>query len=204
MSTEVTFNGAAQAVLRKYADRLQGRQINPVIGQAASNATRDHLARLEAEHQRPADFADARPTHFYAQCARSVHYTLQPSSVTVGIAHVGAAQRYYGGTIRPVKAGALTIPACAAAYGRRAREFNDLVLVMLNGKPALVEAERTEIRVSKRTGKVKRKAERGGKVMFWLVPYVTQRPNPDMLPKPTAYRDAITEGVESYLLAQGT
>ena len=62
--------------------------------------------------------------HFWRDLARSVQVeSASESSVSVYTAHVAAAQKQFGGTIRPVNAKALTIPVSDEARGKRASEF---------------------------------------------------------------------------------
>ena len=75
----------------------------------------------------------------------------------------GIAQRYFGGDIDAKAGGYLTIPALAAAYGRRAREFDLRFVIFGNtGKVALLDAE--------------------GEVYYWLVRHVTQSGDATILP----------------------
>lgn len=50
-------------------------------------------------------------------------------SVTVGSSHIASKIHQYGGTIRPVRAKALTIPIHPSARGKAARDFSDLFLL---------------------------------------------------------------------------
>ncbi len=199
MSFSITIQDDVTPVLNQFRDRLQGRNINPVIARAAANTVRAHL--FDLDRQRINKFGAAR-SHFYSQAAKSVHHEIGPDSVAVHISHIGAAQRYYGGTIRRLRAKALTIPACAEAYGKRAREFNHLMFTLLGGKggkPALVEADRTAIKISKKTGKVKAEFKPGGKVYYWLVPKAVQQKDPFMLPTTLQMTAALTNALEDYL-----
>ncbi len=61
---------------------------------------------------------------FWNDVARSVQVReVGPETVQVKAAHIAAAQKEFGGEIRPVNAKALTIPVSEEARGKRASEF---------------------------------------------------------------------------------
>ena len=61
---------------------------------------------------------------FWNDVARSVRVNaVSATAVTVGSNHVAAAQKQFGGEIRPVNAAARTIPIADEAEGKRAGEF---------------------------------------------------------------------------------
>lgn len=165
-------------------------------------------------------------TNFYAQAARGTSSEMRPNGFAVSVNQVGIRQRFFGGTITP-KGGKkyLTIPMRAEAYGRRARDFNNLRFAMVPGiGPALVEANATLIR---RTKKGFVPASRGGSgythlfgemegvkassvsggdygntgggVMYRLVRKVQQRPDPSVLPSREALISGITIAGKSYM-----
>jgi hypothetical protein len=108
----------------------------------------------------------------------------------VGIAHPAIAQKVYGGTIRKDDK-KLAIPARMEAYGKSPRMFDFLrAIVFQSGAVALVEAERTEITRTRGINKdfgysnFKGAEARGiGSVWYWLVDSVTQKADPNALPK---------------------
>lgn len=118
------------------------------------------------------------------------------------------AQRYFGGTITPQGGKTyLTIPARSEAYGKSARQFNDLRFVPFrSGAAALVQRDQTELtffKSGKRKGQIKDAKETGGAVFFWLVKSVTQRGNSEVLPDDETFAGAIVRGIESFLEARG-
>ena len=170
---------------KKFAqlEQISPAGVNPVIGRAGVNLLRDHFRNLESS--RPNRLGGPR-THFYNQAARSTHFVTLPDSVALSVNQVGIRQRFQGGEIRPRNSKYLTIPAIAEAYGKRAREFNNLRFVMLKNGPALVEAEATQISIGKKG--VKNKGSVGGRVLYWLRRKVTQKADPSVLPSPEAIR----------------
>lgn len=196
-------DGATPAV-REVIEGLAPARVNAVVGRAGVNVTREHLFRLNGER---ANALGGKRTNFYAQAARSVNYTVNDRGPLVGVNHVGIRQRLFGGTIVP-KGGKkyLTIPMRAEAYGRRAREFDNLRFAMVPGfGPALVEADATRLRQarSKRGGvsttRFKSAGEMGGLVMFRLVRKVTQRPDPTVMPSVETYQAAVVDAGRSYM-----
>ena len=133
-------------------------------------------------------------TGFWAQAARSTNYDLLVDSIVINVTQVGVRQRLEGGEIHREGGGYLTIPARAEAYGKRASEFNNLHAVFFKTGhgffAALVEANRTAVKIGKQkkdgTRTTTRGAESGGGVMFWLVKSVTQAANPNVIPSAEA------------------
>ncbi|EIP99452.1 hypothetical protein OpiT1DRAFT_03969 [Opitutaceae bacterium TAV1] len=158
-----------------------------------------HFSKLDRE--RPNRLGGKR-THFWEQVMNSVH---QPEldggdGLKIGIAHVGAAQRYFGGTIRPKEKQWLTIPARTEAYGADARKFKDLHFVFFRrGLAALVQNEQTSLTIGRRrkdgSRKVSAGESTGGGVFYWLKKEVTQKPDKTVLPPESELAQAaLTEG----------
>jgi len=161
-----------------------------VMGRAAGNLVRDWLYDLNAERHRYG-------RNYYSQAADSVTVTNTVRGPVISVTQVGFRQKLKGGVIRP-KAGKtyLTIPAAPEAYGRRAGEFNDLdfqIVLDENGslRPALVRRASTALKFTRRKRKdgtisvsVRPGELREGKVMYWLVRQVNQRPDASVLPPP--------------------
>jgi hypothetical protein len=107
----------------------------------------DHLGALDANR---ANQLGGKRTHFYAAAARGVSYATGSEGVDISIHQTGIAQRYFGGTIKPVNSKYLTIPADPESYGHRAGEFNNLMLLWgKNGPYALAERESQDISIRK-------------------------------------------------------
>jgi hypothetical protein len=161
-----------------------------VIGRSVANLTRAHLIALNAKRHK-------NGRNYYAQAARATSYEATPQGAVVSINQVGIRQRLLGGTIQP-KDGKkfLTIPAATAAYGARAREFNDLDMQLVLNESgrlqwALVRRVSQAIsfrRRKRKDGSIATRVVpgelRGGEVMYWLVRRVTQQPDPSVLPAP--------------------
>ena len=115
------------------------------------------------------------------------------------------ALRYFGGTVTP-KGGAknLSIPARTEAYGKSARDFNDLRFVQFGrgGAKALVQRDQTSFtrtKSGKRKGQISGQREIGGMVFYWLVPKATIRGDRSVLPDEQEIIKGARRGLESYL-----
>jgi hypothetical protein len=168
------------------------------IGQGVAQLVKAHLTALDTARQND---LGGTPTHFYRKGAQATTWSPVAEGVVIRVDHQGIAQRYFGGTIKAKPGGALTIPADPEAYGKRAREFNNLRLVVFgeSGRAALVTAIASNIRIGKRG--VKAVSSTVQRVMYWLVKSVTQEPDPTVLPTDDAIDGATTLAVTSY--AQG-
>jgi hypothetical protein len=178
--------------------------VRRVAGRAVINALRAHFDRLDQE--RP-NALGGRRTHFYRQVAHSIQQPrTEGENVVISINHVGAAQRFFGGTIRPVNAKYLTIPARAEAYGKRAGEFKDLEVLWSwrQRRPiALIQRSQTRMTTARRKGekRVLRGEEFGGGVFFWLVKAVTQKADPTVLPPEETVSAAVTPAIQDFINA---
>lgn len=193
MSVTIQITDTATPEITRLQELLASPALRAVIGRSGRNHVRDHLFKLDAARHRP-----YVRLHFYARAARATNYRVLPDGAAVSINHLGIAQRYFGGEIRPRNSKYLTIPARSEAEGRRAREFNNLKPVFgRNGIYALAERSATRLR---KTGKgYKSAGETGGGIMFWLVKSVTQHEDPSVLPKMSKLVEAVVADAEKYI-----
>ncbi len=196
LSLNMSIEDGVSEPLVELETNLRPERLTPVLARECAKRTRQHLFRLDSER---ANTMGGARTHFYGQCGRSVGSGMLSDGFYVSINHIGFRQRLFGGTIRPVKAKMLTIPACAEAYGHRAREFSDLRFAILKGYPALVQAgPKIENVWSSKTKRMTRRKTKVtvDKVMFWLARSVYQGPDPSVLPSWDDYRQTITETLD--------
>jgi hypothetical protein len=186
------------------------------IGEVMYETIKGHFEELnaDAEHHRTARALGAPPTQFYEKAAVNTQVPqLEKDGVSVSItAPPGLAQRLYGGEIKgdPL----LTIPARSETYGHRAREFENLKVVMFpSGAGALVEREATTLRggLSRKgargpgtglvagIGEHAKGEEMGGLVYYWLVRQVSQAGDPSVLPDDSEILDSAVTAVQDYL-----
>jgi hypothetical protein len=162
-------SGALQemiAEVEKIRGAVESDKIKSEMGFAMMQTIRAHFAEIaqDNEHHKSANSLGADRTGFYERARQNTQQpTVVPEGVIVSILQAGIAQRYFGGTIDAKAGGYLTIPALAAAYGRRAREFDLRFVIFGNtGKAALVDDQ--------------------GDVYYWLVRQVTQSGDATILP----------------------
>lgn len=189
LTLTISTSDRATPVVLALGRALRSPSLRAVVGRAGVNVYQRHL--FGVDNARPNALGGAR-THFYADAARGTHFDVLPDGVMISVNQVGYRQRVLGGTIKPTTAKYLTIPARAEAHGKRASEFNDLVVVFGRGgvPVALARAHQTSLRAvaGPATASVlgvrqlARGAEQGGEILFWLKKEVTQRPDPSVAP----------------------
>jgi hypothetical protein len=191
---------AAELTLALAVGAVRPASINRWAAGAVANTLRGHFRALAAERHGTA-FPGVKPPHnFYADAARATTWEADENRASVSVAHRGIRLRFEGGTVRPVNAKFLAIPARAEAYGRRPREFDDLKPIFFKHSGALVQTEQQQVRVRKRKSgaysfKIEPGGELGGGVMFWLVKSATHAADPTVLPTDEALHAAALDEV---------
>lgn len=154
--------------LLRLSDGIKRPGVRKAMGRAIGTTLRKHFTKLDSE--RPNALGGKR-THFYGQVRRSVQQPeLTGDGVVVAINHVGIAQRYFGGVIKPKTAKYLTIPVNPEAYGHRAREFELTPIFFADGGGVLVDHTNPNA-----PGGI-------GEVYYRLATEVDQAPDPTVLP----------------------
>lgn len=194
MATSIDIKDNATPAVKRMLESVSGPNVNAVAGRAGVNKIQQHLFALNSS--RPNKLGGKR-TNFWAQCARSTSFVVVPEGALASINQIGFRQRLQGGTISPRNVKFLTIPAIAEAYGKRAKEFNNLRFAIIGGKPALIEAEHSGVRFGKKG--VKATLNLGGKVFYWLVRKATQQPFPGALPTNEELGAAVVKALDSYI-----
>ena len=165
--------------------------VKDVVGRAGVNILRDHF--FDLDRSRKNDLGGKR-SHFYAAAARSTQFQTRSSGVLISINKVGIAQRFYGGSIRPVKAKVLTIPVRSEAYGKSPREFTNLEVVFgKRGAIGLAERPSTDVNFGSRG--VQPGQRRGGLLMYIFKTEVQQDPDPSVLPKDSEMSEGILDAL---------
>ena len=167
-----------KAILKSLGTSLAARkEVNTIVGQAAAQLTRDHLYALANTRHRP-----GVGQNFYEDAGDSVTWQDLGGGVELRMDKTGLAQRFHGGTIKPVKAKKLWIPkAGTEAEGRVPGEFN---------------IKDFSIRISALTGKGV--AMKGDDVLFYLVKEVTQDPDPSVLPSESEYQTSALDTLSQF------
>lgn len=189
----VSIEDNASPALRSLADKLTRRK--PLHARMATAVHKDVQNRFRGLASSNRNKFGARGG-FWRRMLSGTRASADETAGTISMPRE-VAQRFYGGTIRPVNAKNLAIPADKESYGKRPGEFaGKLHVAILGGRAALVENLATRISIS-RAGKVKSKGSTG-KVLFWLVKSVTQKPNPAVLPSEAQIGQIAAEAAEKY------
>jgi hypothetical protein len=186
----------------RMAQAMQRPEVRMVAARGARNKLQDHFQDLQTHRRNKRGW---RRQNFWGQVRRSVQApTPAGDLVLISINHVGIAQRYFGGEIRPRNVDHLTLPAQEKAYGKRAGEFDNLEFGLapdpernMQLRPALIESRATEIRRTKKGYKAVR--SRIGGVMYWLTRRVVQQEDPTVLPTDRELGDAAEKPVLVFL-----
>lgn len=188
----------ATAAMNALRQGLENEQLLPVLGRSAANSVRANFDELESS--RPNKLGGTRQ-HYYSGARSATSFVVEGDKAVIGIAQVGIRLRYFGGTVRagvgnsyitgnPTKY--LTIPVTPEAYGHRAADFPDLVVLWgRNGPYALGRKNQGSI-------------ARGGstessEVLFALTPHVEIPGDETMLPSSDDFRSAIKEDFYKYV-----
>lgn len=176
------------------ASAMSQARLRPLMGKAAVRCFKSHFRERQ---QRP-NKNNWPKLGFWADCSDATNYQVVADGVVVSVNKLGIRQRLQGGDIHPVRAKMLTIPASPEAYGKRAGEFNNLRFAVLNGHPALVEAERSDIHIGKR-GVKHVSSTTGTHVVYWLARSVPQEKDPTAIPDKSTITAAITTALRGYI-----
>lgn len=186
------------------ANKLSPPYLQPLIGRASVNLTRDWMFKWDRTH--PNKLGGKR-THIIAQAGKSAFFEWDDKGVDLYIEHESIRQRVFGGTIKPVNKKYLTIPAIAAAYGKKATEFSTLKVLFGHvaggiGPVALYEPtkEKEGKQGRKANGEYKaKKLVSKKKIFYWLVKEVTQQGEPDIIPSDVQYANTALDVIKMKL-----
>lgn len=122
--------------LRHLDAPLRPGEASQVAATAIAEEIRSHFRELERTRPNKQGW---KRQHYWNEAAESVRTEPRLGQTTaVVIDKPGVALHRYGGTVRPVRARFLTIPTHEEAYGKRAREFDDLFVRDFEGTRFLV------------------------------------------------------------------
>lgn len=171
-----------RVILRSIAAALLSREVREIAGRAGVNTFKGHFRRLD--NSRHNKLGGPR-SHFWSAAADATNFRVVPEGAEINVAHTGVALRYHGGTVRPVNAKALAIPARPEAYGRLPRD------------PELPEL----FVIRRRAGGAALAARVGGalQIYFWLVKSARHDPDPSVLPTEEYLSHNVRTAVMSYL-----
>lgn len=193
ISVIIDTKGAPENAAARVRTFVGGEGARKIIGYEANRTVRDHLQGLDATRRNK---LGAEPSHYYNSARRATEFYIEGFDVIVSIAQVGMSLHYFGGTVSAGQGTSyasgtptryLTIPATAEAYGKRASDFPDLVVVWgKNGPVGLAIGEEATgslyLAVTRGPMLAKRAKKRPGKLMFWLKENITIKADPTVLP----------------------
>jgi len=189
-SLSIRISDSATPALQALAAELHGEPVRKVMARAGVAAVKSHFYDLDRDPSR-ANKLGAPRQHFFGQAARATNFQISNSGFVISINHIGVALRYFGGTVRPVNAKFLTLPATAAAYGKRAREFPDLEAHFPKKSSA---GAGFLYRVTGGRGKNQRMT-----ILFWLVKKSTIHADTTILPEMSALVSLMCSAADSYI-----
>lgn len=190
-------------------DNVRNRaDMNDVIGRRVAQGIAKHFRTYSAEH--PNKF-NANRTNYVARMGDATSHTFDSTGAKVIVAHEGARLRIEGGTIKPITRKYLTIPAIAAAYGKRAGEFNNLSLMFKRAQGGKAEAFALGVNpytpvgkgAPKRKGTIKKQGKDSRQIMFWLVKSANIPGNRNLLPTDDEILQLALDGTKAFLNSKG-
>jgi hypothetical protein len=194
MSWAITFtvDDAATPILTQLRAGLEdARALHEAIGAEAEILTRDHIGKAAPSRHKTAQRLGAEPTGYYERTAEGVTSRGDDDAAVVVIGGDNAIfARVFGPvTVKPRTKKFLTVPAKAAAYGKRAGEIPDLDVLFFNkggGRGFSMALGR-------------RDDDGKADVWFWLVRQVTLPQDRGLLPTDDQYSAAAELGAIGYL-----
>jgi hypothetical protein len=178
MNIRLQVTDTATPGLQDAVNTLTHRRAAKVAGMAVRVLIRKHLA---AKNRQP-NKKNWPKTQWFARARDRVMYVEDGVGVAVVIDFPGFAMRYTGdpAVIRPVNAKNLAIPMHQMAYGRRPREFKDLIFIpVLRGRTTGFLAMQVGVGAAKVWIN-----------LYRLVKFVRTTADPTMLPKESELLEA--------------
>lgn len=202
MKIKITDIPGSHNVLAALADMGRHRKpLNAALGKRVEVGLRAHFEVRNAGGNKQG----WKPTQFWNRIRTATAFAgADEKSARVVIDDPAINQKIFGGTITPKEGKYLAIPAIAEAYGHSPKIFDFLQFRPGRNGGALVESERTHIKIGRKkkdgTQSVKNAGEGwGGRVWYWLVKSVTQHADPNALPSDAVIGAALLDGTRRYL-----
>ncbi len=157
-------------------------------------------ARLGRERLRPLGTKkNGCPTpHFWRRAPNSLSVQVADDGVTLTITQTGVRQRWLGGPISTVQAGALTIPISPLSYGKTAADFPNLTLVRTPKGVYLVQlpGASSAVRGARRNKTNQSRIAGPPLFLFRLAQSVNQTGNPNVVPTNAEFASAALTAIQ--------
>ncbi len=188
----LTATDEATPILRSLIAGLEDPTgLHAEIAAEAEALTRDYIRSIAPSRHKTAESLGAKPTGYLERAAEGVTSRGESDAAVVALGGdvAGFARAFGDVTITPKKSKYLTIPAKAAAYGKRAGEIDDLDLIVFKNSAADSFAMALGRRLE------------GGTVdvYYWLRRKVFQEQDRSLLPSDDQYLAAAEMGAVAFL-----
>ena len=161
--------------------------INASIAVQEEELFRTYVSAVSSRRHQTANRLGATPTGHLERASQSIEGHGSADGVTVSFPRSTGLQRAFGDVvITPTRSKFITIPVHAAAYGKRAREFGDLIALRVGSRGTLILARRLRGQETLET-------------MYVLVKKVRQPQDRQLLPDDKAILQAAELGAKDYL-----
>ena len=190
----------ASPALLALRQAITPERLAPIFGRSVSNTVRSHFDELE--QSRPNKLGGERQ-HYYSGARQSTSFVVDGDVATVAVRQVGIRLRYFGvdvtagvntSSVTNAPTKYLTIPVTAEAYGHRAADFPDLVVVWgPNGPFGLARVTKGSLANGEKGSTEK------WDILFMLVKKVTIEADETMLPSGGEMSDQVRSDFNSYI-----
>lgn len=200
---KITIKDGATPRLKEIVGGLTKRKpLHAAMGKRGEIELRAHFMKRDAEPNK----RGWSKQHFWGQMRKATAYlSADEIQAVVVVADKRLNQKVYGGTLKPKESKFLAIPAVPEAYGHRPSEFDFLKVVRFkSGKLALVETDRTLLKIGRKRKNGSRKVtdlgrSKRGRVWYWLARSVKQEKDANALPTERAFTEALMDEVGKYV-----
>jgi hypothetical protein len=194
LSGHFAITDAATPAVEVLLQRCSPRRLASVLAPAMGRLWRERLVSLGTNKN------GWPTTHFWRRAANSLSIQTSDDGVTLTVAQTGVRQRWLGGSISTVRAGALTIPISPLSYGKTAADFPNLTLIRTPKGVYLVQLPGSS---STARGVHRNKTNQSRVVgpplfLFRLVQSVDQAGNPRVVPTNEEFAAAALTAIRTY------
>lgn len=176
-------------VLAQFNRELRDRtNLNQSIAEAEQTMFRKHVSAISSRRHQTANRLGATPTGHLEKASGSIEAHGDSGGVQISFPRSTGLHRAFGDlVITPKRRKYITIPVHKLAYGKRAREFGDLIALRVGTRGTLILARRI----------------RGQEIletMYVLVKKVRQRQDRTLLPDDQAILETAEKAAKDYLV----